>query len=85
MTEQQVREGKQSPGGRVMETKGDSPRPKVKPGQEQGHQVTSIKGHDGKVHGIPNPKAAEPQQPKGGSQGQRQQAGKPKLTCEQDH
>ena len=68
MPERQVRDGKQSPGGRVTETKGDSPRPRAKPVQEQGRQVRGIKGQDGKVHEIPKPKAAEPRQPKGGGQ-----------------
>ena len=82
MTEQEVRRGKPSQGGRVMETRKGSPGPRAKPVQEQGSQCRCIKGHDGKVHAIPKPKAAEPKQLKGICQGGTQQADMPKLTPE---
>ena len=43
--------------------------------QEQGSQGRGINGHDGKVHRILKPKAAEPQQLNGIGQGRTQQAG----------
>ena len=83
LTEQDVRRGKQSQGGgRVMEARKGSPCSRAKPMQEQGGQGRCIKWHDCKVHEIPKPKAADPQQLKGVGQGGTQQADKPKLKPE---
>ena len=83
MPEQVVKRGKQSQGvGIVMETRKGRPGSRAKPVQEQGGQGNGIKGHDGKVHEIPKPKAAAPQQLTGLGQGGTQQADKPKLKPE---